>query len=288
VLDQTIELANQGTDTVQSSISWTLGANLENLTLTGTAAINGTGNSLANRITGNAGANVLDGAGGRDTLIGGLGDDLYVVDSSDDVVTELSGGGTDTVRSSVSYTLGANVENLELTGTAALNGTGNAAANRLTGNNAANTLDGGAGADTLDGGAGADRLVGGTGGDTYLFDRGDGADLIVEQDVTAGVTDTLKFGAGIDASQIWLRRNGNALELQLIGTSDKVTISDWYLGTSRRVESIQIASGATLTDTRVQNLVQAMAAFSPPAAGQTSLSASYHRALDGVIAANWK
>ena len=119
--------------------------------------------SLGNQITGNAAANTLDGGLGNDTLNGGAGNDTYIVDSSGDVVVESSSsGGLDTVRASVSVTLGANVENLALTGSAAINGTGNALANQLTGNAAANTLDGGIGADTMAGGAGDD---------TYLVDH---------------------------------------------------------------------------------------------------------------------
>ena len=142
-------------DTVQSSVTHTLASQRGKPRLTGTAAINGTGNTLANRLTGNAAANVLNGGAGADTMIGGLGNDTYIVDNAADVVTETSALATeiDTVQSSVTRTSGANLENLVLTGTAAINGTGNALANRLTGNAAANTLNGGMGNDVLNGGA---------------------------------------------------------------------------------------------------------------------------------------
>jgi serralysin len=164
--DLVAELAGEGTDTVSSSISYTLGANLENLTLTGTAA-SGTGNELANTITGNASDNVLDGGLGADSMIGGAGNDLYFVDNGGDLVAEVAGGGADTVSSGISYTLGDNVENLILTGSATT-GTGNALDNLLTGNALANTLSGGAGNDRLIGGDGVDSLFGGAGNDIFV------------------------------------------------------------------------------------------------------------------------
>jgi serralysin len=172
--DVITENAGEGTDQVNASVSYTLGANVENLTLTGSAAINGTGNSLANVITGNSAANVLNGGGGADTMAGDAGDDTYVVDNASDVVSEGAGAGHDLVKSSVSWVLGANLEDLTLSGAAAINATGNTLDNILRGNNAANTLDGGSANDTLMGNGGNDTLFGGTGNDK--LNGGTGAD----------------------------------------------------------------------------------------------------------------
>ncbi len=171
--DTVTEGRNQGTDLVQSGVSFTLGDNVENLILTGNAAINGTGNALANVLTGNTAANRLDGGAGADTLIGGAGDDTYVIDNGGDRIVELNNVDNDRVESSISYTLGGQLEQLELTGDAAINGTGNALANTLTGNAGNNVLNGGAGNDTLSGGDGTDRLSGGAGADLFVFNSAD-------------------------------------------------------------------------------------------------------------------
>ncbi|MBI5907703.1 MAG: hypothetical protein HY853_03855 [Burkholderiales bacterium] len=203
-LDDTVtELAGQGTDTVHTGLSYTLGSHVENLTLTGpstgsgqaSGAINGTGNELNNVLTGNAadntlhglaGDDTLDGGAGADTLLGGIGNDTYVVDNVGDLVTENAAEGTDLVQSSINYTLTDNVENLTLTGpstgsgqaSGAIDGTGNELNNVLTGNAADNTLHGLAGGDTLDGGAGADTMLGGIGNDTYVVDNA--GDAVIE------------------------------------------------------------------------------------------------------------
>ena len=296
--DIVTEYANEGIDTVESSVTLTLAANVENLTLTGTSAINGTGNALDNVLTGNSANNVLTGGAGNDringgtgndTMRGGAGDDTYVVNVSTDIVTENANEGTDTVESSVTLTLGNNVENLLLTGTSAINGTGNTLNNRLLGNSAVNGLSGAAGNDTLEGMGGADTLTGGAGNDTYVLGRGYAADTVVENDATAGNTDIAQFLAGVASDQIWFQKVGNNLEASIIGTSDKLVARDWYLGTAYHVEQFKTADGArTMLDSNVQNLVNAMASFAPPAAGQTTLPQNYQDALAGVIAANWQ
>ena len=156
------EYSNQGTDTVIASVTYSLaGINAENLTLTGTAALNATGNGLVNVLTGNAGNNVLDGGAGADSMAGGDGNDTYYVDNAGDYVFEDYGQGQDIVMASVSYALINNnyVEGITLTGTANLNATGNNMANILVGNSGNNVLTGAAGDDTLTGGHGADRFV---------------------------------------------------------------------------------------------------------------------------------
>ena len=193
VVEATGATTLRGNDTVSSGVSgYTLAANAEVLILTGSATT-GAGNALANTLIGNSFANTLDGGAGNDSLVGGDGNDYYIVDSTSDSVFESSlvGGGFDTVSSAViNFTLGANIEALELTGSLNLRGTGNSLNNLLVGNAVANTLDGGLGNDTLDGGAGNDSLVGGGGNDFYIIDS---SSDVVREDASAG-TDTVSSG----------------------------------------------------------------------------------------------
>lgn len=210
--DVVVEYPSPDIDTVNSSITYTLGDNLENLTLTGNDVINGTGNSITNIITGNEAGNVLNGSdgndtlygrGGNDTLLGGQGDDLmlggvsddtYEVNSIFDIITELlDEGNADTVNSSISYTLGDNLENLILTGNFAINGSGNSLKNTITGNNSNNFINGQAGNDTLNGEGGNDSIDGGLGDD--LIFGGLGNDILNGQ---AG-NDILNGGGGNDS-----------------------------------------------------------------------------------------
>ncbi|WP_200946868.1 cysteine peptidase family C39 domain-containing protein [Methylibium sp. Root1272] len=122
---------------------------------------------------------------------------------------------------------------------------------------------------------------------TYVLGRGYGADTLQENDTTAGNTDVLQFLSGVSTEQIWLRKVSNSLEVSIIGTSDKATLTNWYLGSQYHVEQFKTSDGKTLLDSQVQNLVSAMAGFTPPAAGQTTLPPNYQTALAPVIAANW-
>jgi Ca2+-binding RTX toxin-like protein len=182
--DVVTELGNEGIDTVRTTLGlYVLGDEVENLTYIGTTGITGTGNALANVLTSGSGTDTLNGGAGVDIMVGGRGNDIYVVDEALDAVVELAGGGTDTVRTTLSsYALGAQLENLTFIGNGPFIGEGNALVNAITG---------GIGDDTLDGGLGADRLTGGAGNDVYLIDNS--GDVIVEG--TAG-------SAGIDQARV--------------------------------------------------------------------------------------
>lgn len=217
--DHVREFAGGGIDLVRATASFALSANVENLMLIGTGNHRGFGNNLANTITGNGQDNVLNGGGGNDTLIGGagadsllggtgadsmaggLGDDRYGVDNAGDRVIEDSGAGIDRVVSTISFTLPANVERLNLVGAGTMTGTGNALANTIVGNGGPSVLQGLAGNDVLYGGGGGDTLEGGSGKD-WLFGQagrdnlagGDGNDVLVG----GAAVDTLTGGAGAD------------------------------------------------------------------------------------------
>jgi|GEM_PF-3386248 len=232
--DTITEAASAGTDLVRVAIAtaggtYTLGANIENATLTNTVAYNLTGNSLANTLTGNSLANVLNGGAGNDKLIGGLGNDTYVIDTTADTITEAASAGTDLVRVAVAtaggtYTLGANIENATLTNTVAYNLTGNSLANTLTGNSLANVLNGGDGNDRLAGGLGNDILTGGLGSDSFLFNSlpnsTSNRDTIADYDA-GGMTDRILLDDAVFTA------------LGIIGTAAGVALGSTASNTSK-------------------------------------------------------
>jgi Ca2+-binding RTX toxin-like protein len=147
----------------------------------------------------------------------------------------------------------------------------------LTGNGNANILIGGLGNDTLNGGAGNDRLTGGLGNDTlvggldndlYRINRGDGHDTIQENDSTLGNSDKLLYGDSISRLNLVLSRQVDDLRIAVHGSSDQVTIQNWYLSPDNQVETIQ-AGGQTLLNTQVAGLIQAMATFTGTKGGIT-------------------
>lgn len=210
--DTILELANEGHDRVETAVTWTLGDHLEDLTLTGADAIDGTGNALDNLIRGNAAANTLRGGLGADTLEGGGGDDRLFVNSVADVVVELAGGGFDTVLTLATHVLdsAAEIEHLRTqtnTGTGAINLKGNGFAQSVTGNDGANRIDGGAGNDTLTGRGGADTFVfsaaPGASNADVITDFVSGTDLIeldsaVFSNVMSGTLPSFSFAANAD------------------------------------------------------------------------------------------
>lgn len=204
VTEENNSLPGAGNDTVEASVSYTLTNYVENLTLVGTGNINGTGNTLGNILLGNSGNNILDGKTGGDTMTGGNGNDTYVVDSSNDRVIETNSSATqiDTVMSSISYALGANLEDLVLTGLMGSVGVGNHRDNHITGNLAANTLNGGYGADTM---------TGGDGDDVYVVDNA--GDQVVETSNSLTQIDTV-------ASFISYALGANLENVRLLGSAD--------------------------------------------------------------------
>jgi trimeric autotransporter adhesin len=273
--------ATHGVDTIQSSVSYTASTNVANLTLIGTAAIAGTGNALAGTLTASNANDTLTAGSGIDTLVGGTGTDLFIVNSASDVVTLGTTGTNDTIQSSASYTLSANVQYLTLSGASALTGTGNNLTDLIVGNSGADTLVGGTGIAVLEGGrtAGSDQikapsnqaaLIGGaaastlTGGafkDFYAagkvsdsittgaaanvvsVNKGDGATALQP---TTSATNVLSLGAGIDTESLFFTKTGNNLILSDGVAGDSITFNNWYVGAADQdyttLQVVEIAS----------------------------------------------
>ena len=228
--DVVIEAAGEGTDLVNTSVNYTLTANVENLTTsaTGWADLLLTGNALDNQITGNNGDNTLNGGGGLDTMIGNSGDDTYVVDTEDDVAIEAAGEGHDVVLSYSDYVLSDNIEELSLNVGSASSAIGNGMNNVLYGNAFDNFLNGGDGADQLSGLGGNDTFV-------FQIDQAQG-DTVYEFEGNGGAAGDLLYFVGY----------GTAAEG---ATFTQQTATDWLITSADglTVETITL-SGAPSVD----------------------------------------
>ena len=231
--DIVIEEPGGGTDLVKATIAYELAHDEENLELLGSSAIDGTGNDDVNRITGNSAANKLDGKAGADTMEGRGGNDTYIVDNSDDEVIESAAAGTDRVRTTVTYTLAENVDNLEMIVAGDMDASGNEIPNLITGNGDKNRLFGfgarddlksGPGDDFLDGGQGPDRLSGGADDDVYVVDNS--GDIVVEGENkgfdTVLSSITYELTAEVERLELTgvsaVDGTGNDLDNELVGT----------------------------------------------------------------------
>ncbi|MFA5952451.1 MAG: calcium-binding protein [Hyphomicrobium sp.] len=323
-LSEVVELAGEGTDLVEADNDIDLrdAPNIENGTLAGDQRRVLIGTDSNNELHGN-------GAGSR--LVGLGGDDIYVVTGPDDII-EADGGGLDTVVTSLGILqLATNVEDLissgvdlrlagnELdnrvvgdAGNNIINGEGGAdilqggaGDDRLYGGAGNDTLDGGTGADTLDGGAGDDRLIGGGGADIYIVGIGSGQDNVANGYASENsVAGELLLGNGIAETSLWLDRvtrsgaissTGEDLRVSILGSSDQVTIADWFTSDASyaQLSEIELAdSGLVLTNSDVASLVQAMALYSSGHAGFDPATSGLRQAPDdpvlrSAIAAAW-
>jgi Ca2+-binding RTX toxin-like protein len=178
-----------------------------------------TGGDGNDTLAGGDGNDVLTGGLGADAMTGGLGDDTFYVDDAGDTTAEAWGQGTDTVRTTVTFSLAVNIENMVLEGSGAVSGTGNGLANAMTGNANANTLDGQGGDDVLKGLDGADTLIGGTGADIMV--GGAGADTFVIRQESIHTSGAIE----IDTVNDLIAAQSDRLDLSAID-ADSNTVGD--------------------------------------------------------------
>ena len=267
---------------VQTSVDYTLGANLLKLTAIGTAPVKLTGNTLADTITANSGNDTLQAGSGVATLVGGTGKDTFVINNASDVINASSSAVLNTEQSSVSVTAAANVTNLQLTGTTALTATANSLNDYLMGSTTggADTLVGGSGANVLQAGAGttlfkdtagANAMIGGAAADTMtggsgvsFMACGAGTDAITlgsaasvvsytagdgKATVAAGsyLQDTVSLGKGIAYSDLTFSKSGNNLVLNTGGTGS-ITFTNWYTGSANQdIVTLQVIEQSAAT-----------------------------------------
>jgi Ca2+-binding RTX toxin-like protein len=250
-----VENANEGTDQVYSSVDFTLPDNVENLTLLGSASLNGTGNSGDNHIVGNSGDNVLIGGAGHDTLEGGDGNDTLMGGIGDDYLDGGTGNNTASYADAA-MTQGVNVD-LTISGPQDTGGSGtdtllniqnlqgSAFADHLTGDANANILNGGAGDDTLTGGGGTDSMDGGAGNDTYVIaSTADHTAAEIHDSGSASDTDTVLFTATASGSTLTLYAGDTGIEQVYIGQPGNSDTTALNVDASATLNALTITGNA--------------------------------------------
>jgi Ca2+-binding RTX toxin-like protein len=235
-----VEMSSPDTQVAQAPVDGTSGD--DQITLAAPSIVDaGEGDD---NITGSGGSDILDGGTGDDTLAGGTGNDVYIVDAVGDTVVELADEGLDQVQASLNWALTANVEDLQLTGSA-LSGEGNELDNQILGNTLDNTLLGHAGDDTLYGDAGNDTLNGGTGSDTYVYEAGGGDDVVVDTGSVADL-DRLQL-VGTEPSSVTITRLASAPNDMLLTFTEGGSIVVRNQGDpASGVDSIVFMNGTTV------------------------------------------
>ncbi|MDF1588649.1 MAG: putative Ig domain-containing protein [Gammaproteobacteria bacterium] len=223
---------------------------------------------------------LFDGGEGHDTVTGTEQNDTLFLD---DGYSPLPGGNAPRISGIERFDMGAGDDIVDLTSSRYAYGDA-----ELNGGQGNDVLWGSSGNDLLNGGTGDDKLAGGVGDDRYLFGRGDGQDVVNNFDPVSTSHDSLLFSEGISEQQLWFEQVGMDLRISVIGTDDNVKVKNWYANESYQVETIRAGNNSTLTNHHVEQLVQAMAAFSPPASGEMNLPTTLDEELSMAIAVNWQ
>ncbi len=246
-------------------------------------------------IVGGGGDDWLRGGDGRDHLYGGAGNDVVEGGADDDALFGLNGddrlsgdGGDDWIVAGEGNNRadGGSGDDRLYGGSGHDTLYGDAGDDLLLAGSGDDTLDGGSGDDYLDGGPGEDLLLGGSGNDRYRFQRGDGCDVLIER---SGGDDSVTIAdSTIEHADLWFTRRGDDLVIDLIDSADRLTIRDWYATPSARVESLVLSDGYSIDAFGMEQLVQAMAAFTPASGADTPLTFVAQAVMEPVLAANWQ
>jgi Ca2+-binding RTX toxin-like protein len=296
-----------GKDVIWASCDYIVPTNVETIVLTGKKDVQAQGRaSLGTGLIGNDGNNVLVGGTGRDTLNGAFGNDTlfggegsdyyYAIDEGDVIVEPDNANDFDVLASMTDHvTMADHIEAVFLKTDSAYAADGNAQENWMYGRASGSWFDGKAGddhlfgstgEDVLIGGEGDDELLGDAGNDLYVHRAGDGFDTLRDTDKTGPNVDTLNW-EGVTKEKLWFSRAGNDLKVQVLGSTEGVLIQDWYLGAPFQIER-QTVGTLTLTNGRVDALVQAMASVAMPSTSLTSLAPAQQLVILQTMSTAWQ